>query len=42
MDRPRRRAEGVYAALVPLTVVLGMRAPEFFQGFGRAARIPCW
>jgi hypothetical protein len=32
----------VYAALVPMMVALGMSAPEFFQGFGPAARIPFW
>jgi len=33
---------GVYAALVPLMAVLGMSAPDFFRGYGPAARIPFW
>jgi len=33
---------GVYFALVPLMAALGMAAPEFFRGFGPAARIPFW
>jgi sterol desaturase/sphingolipid hydroxylase (fatty acid hydroxylase superfamily) len=31
-----------YFALVPLMILLGMTAPEFFRGFGPANRIPFW
>jgi sterol desaturase/sphingolipid hydroxylase (fatty acid hydroxylase superfamily) len=32
----------VYFALVPLMLALGKEAPDFFRGFGPAARIPFW
>lgn len=32
----------VYIALVPLMLALGMGAPDFFRGFGPAARTPFW
>lgn len=32
----------VFAALVPLMLVLEMEAPAFFQGYGPASRIPFW
>lgn len=32
----------VYVALVPAMILLGMSAPQFFQGFGPAGRLPFW
>ena len=32
----------VYFALIPWMLALGMKPPEFFQGFGPASRIPFW